>query len=73
MPGRLLGRVNSAYRLVAWGTQPLGAALGGLLAAVAGLRAPYLLAGVVLLAMAGAMRNHARARRARSRGGPDRR
>jgi MFS family permease len=29
---RLLGRVNSAHRLVAWGTKPLGAAAGGLLA-----------------------------------------
>ncbi|MEU4768737.1 hypothetical protein AB0H12_36360 [Actinosynnema sp. NPDC023794] len=27
-PDRLLGRVNSAYRLVAWGTMPLGAAFG---------------------------------------------
>ncbi len=31
-PDRLLGRVNSGYRLVAWGTMPLGAAGGGLLA-----------------------------------------
>lgn len=26
VPERLLGRVNSAYRLLAWGSQPLGAA-----------------------------------------------
>ncbi|MFC7647339.1 hypothetical protein ACFQX6_47600 [Streptosporangium lutulentum] len=26
IPDRLLGRVNSTYRLVAWGTMPLGAA-----------------------------------------------
>ena len=48
-------------------------ALGGVVAAVAGLRAPYLLAGAVLLAMAVAMRNHARARPPRNPGGRDRR
>jgi MFS family permease len=30
-PDRILGRINSSYRLVAWGTRPLGAAAGGLL------------------------------------------
>ncbi|WP_316042168.1 hypothetical protein [Nocardiopsis sp. CNR-923] len=40
-PDGLLGRVNSAYRLVAWGTMPLGAALGGLLAELVGLRAVF--------------------------------
>lgn len=44
-PDRLLGRVNSAYRLLAWGTIPVGAAVGGLLAELAGIR-------VVLLASA---------------------
>ncbi|MDQ3469533.1 MAG: MFS transporter [Actinomycetota bacterium] len=29
VPDHLLGRVNSGYRLLAWGTMPLGAALGG--------------------------------------------
>jgi MFS family permease len=33
VPDHLLGRVNAGYRLVAWGTMPLGAALGGVLAA----------------------------------------
>src|SRR5918999_3383868 len=28
-PDRLLGRMNAAYRLVGWGTMPVGAALGG--------------------------------------------
>lgn len=32
VPDHLLGRVNAGYRLVAWGTMPLGAALGGLIA-----------------------------------------
>ena len=30
VPDRLLGRVNASYRLLAWGTMPIGAALGGL-------------------------------------------
>jgi MFS family permease len=32
VPAHLLGRVNASYRLVAWGTMPIGAALGGLIA-----------------------------------------
>src|SRR4051794_9670968 len=32
VPDELLGRVNSAYRLVGWGTMPLGALAGGLTA-----------------------------------------
>ena len=40
-PDRLLGRVNSAYRLLAWGTIPLGSVAGGLLAQVFGLRAVF--------------------------------
>ncbi|MDE3722287.1 MFS transporter [Nocardiopsis sp. N85] len=30
-PDHVLGRVNSGYRLLAWGTMPLGAAAGGLI------------------------------------------
>lgn len=52
IPNRLLSRVNSVYRLVAWGTMPLGAALGGLLAELFGLRAPFLVAAVVIMGMA---------------------
>ena len=29
VPDHLLGRVNAGYRLLAWGTMPLGAALAG--------------------------------------------
>lgn len=29
VPDHLLGRVNAGYRLLAWGTMPIGAALGG--------------------------------------------
>jgi MFS family permease len=52
VPERLQGRVNSAYRLVSWGTLSVGAAAGGLVAAQLGLRALYAGAAVVLLALA---------------------
>ncbi|WP_223198916.1 MFS transporter [Solihabitans fulvus] len=50
-PDRLLGRVNSGYRLVAWGSRPLGAAAGGLLAQLLGLRAVFAVMGVLALAV----------------------
>jgi hypothetical protein len=37
-PPRLLGRMNAAVRWVVWGTLPLGAALGGALGTLAGVR-----------------------------------
>lgn len=46
-PDHLLGRLNSVYRLLAWGTMPIGAALGGLLAETLGLRAVYVTMGVL--------------------------
>lgn len=49
-PDRLLGRVNSAYRLVAWGTMPVGAAVGGLLGQAAGLPVVFAAMGVLALA-----------------------
>lgn len=52
VPDELLGRVNSAYRLVGWGTMPLGALAGGLIADAFGLRAPFLVAGIVALLLA---------------------
>ena len=48
-PDHLLGRLNSAYRLLAWGSRPLGALTGGLIAAVAGLRSVFLAMGVAAL------------------------
>ncbi len=54
-PDRLLGRVNSAYRLLAWGTMPLGAAAGGLLAQWLGLQLMFGIMGVLTLAMLGLM------------------
>lgn len=50
-PDQLLGRVNSCYRLVAWGTMPLGAAAGGLLAQALGLRAVFALMAALTLAL----------------------
>lgn len=53
-PGALLGRVNSAYRLLAWGTMPIGAALGGVLAEAVGVQAMFAIAaGVAALAFVG--------------------
>ncbi|MBV9012845.1 MAG: MFS transporter [Pseudonocardiales bacterium] len=48
-PDRLLGRVQAAYRMVAWGTYPIGGMVGGLLAWHVGERAPALLAAGLLL------------------------
>ncbi len=51
VPDELTGRVVSATRVVAYGAAPVGALLGGLLAAAAGLPAPFVAgAGVLLLA-----------------------
>ena len=54
-PNGLLGRVNSAYRLLAWGTMPLGAAAGGLLAQGLGLQSMFGIMGVLTLALLGMM------------------
>ena len=47
IPGELLGRVNSVYRMLGWGTIPLGGLAGGFIAELAGLRAPYLISGIL--------------------------
>jgi len=47
VPAGLLGRVNSVYRMLGWGLMPLGALAGGFVAHAAGLRAPYLGAGLL--------------------------
>ena len=46
-PDHLLGRMNSAYRLVAWGTRPLGAAIGGALGQWLGVRSVFAIMGIV--------------------------
>jgi MFS family permease len=43
-PDELRGRVASVARLLAWGTQPVGAIVGGLMATWLGLRAPFYIA-----------------------------
>src|SRR6266545_4996931 len=48
-PDRILGRVNSGYRLVAWGSRPLGAAAAGLIGQTLGLRAVFGGAGALIL------------------------
>lgn len=47
VPGELLGRVNSVYRMLGWGLMPVGALAGGFVAHVAGLRAPYTIGGII--------------------------
>ncbi|MEU4831605.1 MFS transporter [Streptosporangium sp. NPDC023615] len=46
----LLSRVNATWRFLVYGTQPLGALLGGLLGSVLGLRATLVVGGGVMLA-----------------------
>ena len=41
VPDHLLGRVNAGYRLVAWGTMPIGAAVGGVIGERLGLTAVF--------------------------------
>ncbi|NLU78372.1 MFS transporter [Micromonospora sp. HNM0581] len=50
-PDLLLGRVNSGYRMLAWGSMPAGALVGGLLAEVFGLRAVFAIMGVLTLTL----------------------
>ncbi|MFD4788660.1 MFS transporter [Streptomyces sp. NPDC058459] len=45
-PEHLQGRVNTTARMIAWGGQPLGAAVSGLLADAAGVRTALLTAGL---------------------------
>jgi MFS family permease len=47
-PDALLGRMNATYRLFAWGTQPIGALLGGIVAELFGLEAVFVLAAVLV-------------------------
>jgi predicted MFS family arabinose efflux permease len=47
VPSALLGRVNSVYRMLGWGLMPAGALAGGFVAHAAGLRAPYIVAGII--------------------------
>ncbi|MDQ0743142.1 MFS family permease [Clavibacter sp. B3I6] len=54
-PAHLQGRVNTTARMVAWGGQPIGAGLGGVIASSAGIRTAILVTGLGALAsLAGA-------------------
>ena len=48
VPDGLQGRVSSTYRFATWGINPVGAALGGLVAAAAGITAVFWSAAAVL-------------------------
>lgn len=48
LPSRLMGRANAFYRLLAWGSVPLGSLAGGWSAGTFGYVGNYLVVGVVL-------------------------
>jgi MFS family permease len=50
-PDHLLGRVNAGYRLVGYGTMPIGAALGGVIGETVGLRWVFAIGAVVTLGL----------------------
>lgn len=50
-PNNLMGRVASLSRFVSWGATPVGAVLGGVAARLAGLPAPFIAGGVLLIAL----------------------
>ena len=52
IPERLLGRVNSAYRLLGLGGMSVGALLGGVLAGGLGLTAPFWFASLSVAVLA---------------------
>jgi MFS family permease len=71
VPSALLGRVNSVYRMLGWGLMPIGALVGGFVAHAAGLRAPYIAAGLLCgLSMLAALPFLLAAGRARPEPGP---
>jgi predicted MFS family arabinose efflux permease len=55
IPSDLLGRVTSAYRMIALGTLPLGAAVGGLVARSFGLTSPYWMSALLMFVTAFAL------------------
>ena len=55
-PDQLIGRVNAGYRLVGYGTMPVGAVLGGVLGETLGLRWVFGLGALVNLMLLLCMR-----------------
>jgi MFS family permease len=50
VPDAILGRVNATFRLLDWGTVPIGALMGGTIGSLAGVRWALLLAAILGLA-----------------------
>jgi MFS family permease len=50
-PDRLRGRVMSAYRFIAYGSYPIGALLGGWIAAVSGISTSFIAGGILMLGL----------------------
>ncbi len=50
-PDDLLGRVMSGFRVIAYGAFPVGAALGGVIASTAGLRAAFFIGAALIAAL----------------------
>ena len=50
-PDQLLGRIMSSFRVIAYGAFPLGAAAGGAIASIAGLRSTFLVGAGVIAAL----------------------
>jgi len=50
-PRSMIARVSSAFRVIAWGVIPLGAALGGVVGQRWGVSAVYVIAGAVIAAL----------------------
>lgn len=51
VPDRLLGRIMAAYRVIAHGSLPIGALVGGVSAALSGNRAPFIVGSVIVLSV----------------------
>jgi MFS family permease len=54
-PDRILGRVVTTFRLIGIGSVPIGALLGGLIAAAAGIRVPYWIGAAILVVVTAAI------------------
>lgn len=54
-PPELIGRVTSSYRLLGYGAIPLGSLVGGVLCSAFGIRAPFIIGGLVVLTVSSAM------------------
>jgi len=73
VPNELLGRVHATFRVFSYGAIPLGALAGGWIAGAYGLRAPYLIGGVIVMAagvVVGRWVNDASIARSRAATGP---